>query len=79
MAEARRSIEGLDVVYLALCSGCSGTFVLPYPRPMRHDSQGRALEPDPWFCSKQRCQGYRAEREKRLADQERIGSAHRLS
>lgn len=60
-------------VYLTLCSGCSRTYVLPYPRPQRRTSDGRWIEPEPWFCQRKACQGYRAAREEREAAQARIG------
>lgn len=64
-------------LYLTLCSGCSRWYGLPYPRPQRQLSNGAWMEPDPWFCQRKACQGYREAREKRQAEQANIGVAHR--
>jgi hypothetical protein len=69
--------EPADTLYLTLCSGCARTYGLPYPRPQRQLSDGRWMEPNPWFCQRKPCQKARAAREEREAAQARIGSAHR--
>jgi hypothetical protein len=64
-----------DVLYLRLCAGCARTYGLPYPPPQRQLSDGRWMEPEPWFCQRPPCRKAEAARAERLAAQARIGRA----
>lgn len=66
-----------ETVYLVGCAACSRRYVLPWPLPQRRTSDGRLMEPDPWFCRRTPCRKAEAARAERVAQQERIGSAHR--